>query len=164
MPIPPAVVSVGGFKVQFDRAFKYGSGADVIRDSDITAALVNAASLFNEVLWDTQSLPVAYYFLSAHLLVLNVQAAGGLSGVNFGLGADNRNSGQITTKSVGSVSVTYGISQKLIDDPVLSQFMETSFGRRYLQMVSPRIVGHAISVSGPRDPGAAIPNIPFMGP
>lgn len=162
MPTPPAAATLAGFKAQFDRAFKFGSGTDAVRDKDITQSFVEAASLFNSALFDTVELPVAFYYAAAHFLVLNVQAAGGLSGQNFGLGADNRNGGMVTSKSVGQLSVQYGIPTKIIENPIIGQFMETSFGRKYLQMVAPRLVGNAIAVQGPVDPDVAIPNIPFQ--
>lgn len=164
MPTPPAAATIAGFKAQFERDFKYGSGLDTVRDTDIQRGFNEAAALFNGALWDSQELPIAYYYASAHFMVLDVQAAGGLSGVKMGLGTDNRNSGVISSKAAGQLSVQYGIPQGLIENPILGQFMETAYGRRYLQMIAPRLVAGAITVSGPRDPGAAIPNIPFMGP
>lgn len=164
MPNPPAVATLVGFKTQFDRDFIFGKGKDTVRDSDITRGFNEATALFNAALWDSQELPIAFYYASAHFMVLDVQAAGGLSALPQGLGTENRNTGAISAKSVGQLSITYGIPQNLIENPVLGQFMETSYGRRYLQMMAPRLIAGAITVSGPRDPGAAIPNIPFMGP
>lgn len=164
MPLPPAAATIAGFKVQFDRDFKYGKGMDVVRDTDIQRGLNEAAALFNAALWDSTELVIAYYYATAHFIVLDVQAAGGLSGIPLGIGTDNRNSGVISSKSAGQLAVQYGVPQNLIENPVLGQFMETAYGRRYLQMMAPRLIAGAITVSGPRDPGAAIPNIPFIAP
>lgn len=164
MPTPPAAVTIAVFKAQFDRDFTYGTGKEFVRDIDITRALNDASSLFNTALWDSQELPIAYCYASAHFLALNVQAAGGLSALPQNLGTENRNTGLLTSKNVGQVSIQYGIAQGLLEDPILGQFLETSYGRRYLQMLSPRCVGHVITVSGPIDIGVAIPNLPFLGP
>lgn len=164
MPTPPAVATIAGFKTQFDRDFIYGKGKDAVRDTDIQRGLNEAAALFNAALWDSQELPIAYYYATAHFMVLDIQAAGGLSSLPQGLGTENRNTGVISSKSVGQLSLQYGIPQSLIENPVLGQFMETSYGRRYLQIMAPRLIAGAITVSGPRDPGAAIPNLPFLGP
>lgn len=162
MPLPPAVVNVAGFKLQFTRDWTYGKGKESVTDGDIQRGLNEAAEFFNPSFFDTQSTPIAYYYAAAHLMVLNVQAAGGLSAIPRNLGTKNRNSGVVTNKSAGQLSIQYGVSQSLIEDAILGQFMETSYGRRYLQMVSGHTPGHVITVSGPRDPGAATPNIPFI--
>lgn len=145
--------SVAEFKTQFDRDFTYGPGKESVRDSDITRALTEAQSVFNPDIWETDVLKPAFLYAAAHFLVINIQMAGGLSSPSPGRGIDNRGGGITQSKSVGQVSINYAISEKYKEDPILSQFMRTDYGLRYLQMVSTRLVGHAYVVGGFNDTG-----------
>lgn len=156
----PATVS--DFKSEFDRDFIYGAGLDTIRDKDITRAMTEGNILFNVRLWSsTDESKLAFLYLSAHCLVLSVQAAGGLTPKPSGLGVTNRGAGITQSKSVGQVSINYAIPQSVVDDPVLNQFMRTDYGQRYLQLVAPRLVGNIALFPGFNDNCA--PGVPNSG-
>lgn len=150
MSLPATVTD---FKTQFDRDFIYGTGKETVRDSDITRALTEATSVFNSDLWSSDELKPAFLYAAAHFLVLNVQMAGGLAAAPSGKGVDNHGGGVTQSKSVAQVNIAYAIAEKFQNDPILSQFLRTDYGQRYLQMVSTRLVGNVAVVSGFNDTG-----------
>lgn len=158
---PPATVAQ--FKAQFDRDFQYGSGTDKVRDTDITRAFTDALMVWNPCLWRTEEKVNAFCYAAAHFLVLSLQAAGGLAAPSKALGPQNRGGGVVQTKSVGGVSVGYQMPDFVAKSAILSQFMRTDYGQRYLQLVTPRLVGNLDIVAGERDPGVSTPNIPYAG-
>jgi len=138
------------FRSRFDRDFVYGTGKECVRELDITNALADALPLFNTSLWSSSAqMKTAFLFLSAHLLVLNLQAAGGPSSRVTGKGAGNTGGGVIQSKSVGSVSLNYTIPESLANSRILSQFLRTDYGQRYLHMMAPRLVGNVSIARGP---------------
>lgn len=158
---PP--VTIAEFKDRFDRDFDYGAGTDQVRDKDITRSLTEASSCFNPCLWTTTPEGrLAYLQATAHFLVLSIQAAGGLSGTNQGQGVNSRGGGVIQSKSVGAVSVAYVMPDFVAQSPILSQFMRTDYGQKYLQMLTPFLVGHVSIAEGPHEPDVAVPEVPFI--
>lgn len=152
MSFPP---NVANFKAQFNREFIYGASLDTVQDNDIQRAINETSIAFNPCLWDgttplgtTTELNIAYLYLSAHYLTLNIQGAGGLSAVPRGRGVKSAGGGSIQTKSVGSVSVAYAISEDIAKSPILGQYMRTDFGQKYLMLITPRLVGNVGIVSG----------------
>lgn len=151
-PDPGPTPTIAEFKENFDRDFSYGTGKETVRDSDITKAIRQANTLFNRDLWDNDAESnLAYLYAAAHFLVIDLQMAGGLGG--FPNGAENRGGGVLISKSVGQVSVQYGIPQSVLESPTLFQFMRTDYGLKYLAMVSPRLVGHVAVAPGYNDTG-----------
>lgn len=149
---PPALVV--DFQAQFTRDFKYGPGLEAVRDPDIQNALNFASTVFNPALFDTTPIgdtseaKMAYLYASAHFLVMALQAAGGLSAVNRGLGVNSQGDGIVSSKSVGGVSVTFAWPSVVIDNPALYQFTKTSYGQMYLQILVLKLVGNVGLVSG----------------
>ncbi len=149
---PPAVAD---FKAQFNREFVYGPSLAQVQDNDIQRSINEAWISFNPGLWDgvtalgsTTELNIAYLYVAAHYLVLNVQAAGGLSTVNRGRGVKSSGGGTIQAKSIGSVSLTYVIPEDIQNSPILGQYMRTDFGQKYLTLLWPRLIGNVAVVSG----------------
>lgn len=154
MAYPP---TVSDFKFRFVRDFKFSDGPDNVMDADIVNALADAVPLFNQSLWSSPAeISTAYLFLAAHMLVLNIQAAGGASAIKLGKGLGNTGGGVISSKSVGSLNVAYAIPERVANSPVLSQFMKTDYGQRYLHMVAPRLVGNVSIAGGPVDFDVAV--------
>lgn len=151
MPFPP---SVANFKAQFNREFVYGTSLAQIQDNDIQRAINETSLSFNPGLWDSSPLGntseqnIAYLYLSAHYLTLNIQGAGGLTSVNRGRGVKSSGGGTINNKSIGSVSIAYAIPDYVQNSAILGQYMRTDFGQKYLALLAPRIVGNVAVVSG----------------
>lgn len=144
---PP--VDVADFKTQFNREFVYGDRKDQVMDSDINRALGDTSIVFNPCLWvDDNEQNIAYLYASAHFLVLNLQNAGGLSIENNSAGLNAKGTGPVIGKSVGQVSLQYLFPDWVINSPILSGFLTTAFGQRYLQLLTPRCVGAGYVVDG----------------
>jgi hypothetical protein len=144
---PP--VTVADFKVQFVREFDYGARKDQVLDADITRALNDAGFVFNPSLWiDDTEQNIAYLYSTAHFLVLNLQNAGGLSLENNSAGVNSKGTGPIIAKSVGQVSLNFQFPEWVLNSPILSGFLTTGFGQRYLQLLTPRCVGAGYVVDG----------------
>ena len=152
MSYPP---SVSDFQAQFNREFVYGTSLKTVQTADIQRAINEAGMTFNPGLWDGQTqlgstteLNIAYLYVAAHYLTLNIQGAGGLSSVNMGRGVKSSGGGTIQSKAIGSVNITYVIPDHIANSPILGQFMRTDFGQKYLCLLTPRLVGNVVVVSG----------------
>lgn len=164
---PPA--GVGDFKAQFVRDFRYGSGFDTVRDEDIQSALNFASTVYNPALFDTTVIGVvpnvtsealmAYLYATAHFLVLSLQAAGGLSAVPKAQGPTSQGEGLVSSKSVGSVSISYQWPPMVVDNPALYQFTKTSYGQQYLQILMLKLVGNVEIVAGENQAAANNPTL-----
>jgi hypothetical protein len=158
---PPATIAQ--FKAQFPRDFFYGSGKDKVTNGDVAAAQTAARQMFNGALWpDAASVVYAFNLVTAHYLALNLQAAGGLGDPTPAQGAVSSGEGVIGAKSIDGISVTYvGLDALVQKFKTLAEFMETRYGKQYLSLVKPQLIGGMAVVSGPRDPDVAVPNIPI---
>jgi hypothetical protein len=147
-----APITIAEFKTHFVRDFEYGTqpSADsvsvTIMDSDIQGGIDEANLLFNTELWPSvadQKTP--FYQLAAHCMVRNIQSAGGTN--QIGQGVVSTGTSPINSKSVGPVSVSYTLPDKIVNNPALSFYLTTNYGQKYLQMVMPRLVGN-IAIAG----------------
>jgi hypothetical protein len=147
-----APIDKDDFKTYFDRDFTFGESKLTIRDSDIDRAIAEAGALFNRALgWVVGTdLEIAYNFLTAHCLVTNIIAAGGID--KQGKGTGSTGTFAINSKSAGPLSVGYALPQELVDNPVLSQFMTTKYGQRYLELLIPKIAGNFMIAGGGTQP------------
>lgn len=138
-------ITVTDFKTYFTRQFPYAlvddpNNQEYITDADITTAFGQAKINFPVRLFDEETGRIAYLFLTAHYLCMDMQMAE--SGI--------ASTGQyiITSKSVGDVSASYGVPNKFLTDPFLNYFSTTQFGMKYLSMLYPRTVGAVNVVLG----------------
>jgi hypothetical protein len=133
--------TVADFKAKFTRDFPYGITPDVVNDSDIQRAINESSLLINEALCGSQEFyTLAYLFLAAHRMVMNLRASSvGLAG-NFDW--------LIGSKGVGSVSVSTSIPQRLLENPVWSYYCKSTYGVEYLMLMLPRLSGAFGTVAG----------------
>jgi len=143
------------FKTYFDREFAYGDGMDTVRNSDVIRALGEAGVIINPDLWDDVTAigalteyKIAFLYLTAHILSKSIQAAGGLSARKLGLGVRQTGDGVIESKAAAGLQVGYAQMNLARESPILSQFLETPFGKKYLEMLYPRLVARVALVSG----------------
>lgn len=129
-----AIPSVSDFKAYFVRDFPYGSTPSTVTDADITSAMQDAAVNFNNNLWASQqSFNVGFLNLSAHFLVLNLRASSqGISGQSEWLHG---------SKAVGSVSESFVVPQRILDNPEFAWLTSTYYGKKYLMLVLPSLTG-----------------------
>ncbi len=149
--------SVADFKAQFRREFIYDVGLNAVEDSDISRALNEAGLMFNPCLWDSNTpvgtsteAGIAYMYLGAHLMVLNLQQmAGGLSAIPRGKGVRNSPEGVVVASGVGAAHVTYQVPPpRVAENAVLMDLFRTTFGQRYMAMIEPRLIANVAVVSG----------------
>lgn len=166
MPAPAFPPTVADYKGQFSREFTYGTGLDSATDNDIQRGLNEAGIMFNAGLWDCTTAigtssegGIAYLYLAAHLMVLNIQQmAGGLSAVPRGKGVRNSAEGIVVSAGVGAASVSYQVPpERVAQNSVLLDLFRTTFGQRYMAMLEPRLIGNVMIVSGEVDGGLGNP-------
>ena len=112
-----------------------------ISDTDIQKAFSEARINFNQNLFSTcEEIKIAFCYLTAHYLVIDLNNANN----PFALGS----MGITQSKSVGSVSESYGIPQWIMNDKNLSLYAQTGYGRKYLSLIIPRLTGNIIFTKG----------------
>lgn len=112
-----------------------------IQDSDIEKAFEEAGINFNSDLFDNcNTAQLVFCYLSAHYLVIDLNNAQN----PLALGV----MGYTQSKSVGSVSESYGIPQWIMTDKTLGQYAQTGYGRKYLSLIRPFLVGNVILTQG----------------
>lgn len=136
-------VTVDDFKSLFDRDFKFGATIPDIRDKDIDKAFAEAQAVLNVGLYNCdENVVQAYLYLSAHYLVQDINGAGNTAGLN------SEATNPITSKGVGSVSVSYSIPEYITKDPTLSYFATTSYGNKFLSLSIPNLRGNINFIEG----------------
>lgn len=112
-----------------------------IQDSDILRAFNEAKVNFNAALFgDDDTVKMVFLYLAAHYLVIDLNNAMNPLGMGF--------MGFTQSKSVGSVSESYAVPQWMLNNAILSQYAQTGYGRKYLSLIQPYLVGNIIFVPG----------------
>lgn len=143
--MPYSTPTVTDFKNYFFRDFPYGSTLDTVTDQDISNALQMCDINFNPNFWASQAtFTIGYLLLTAHFMVMSLRASSqGISGQYSWL--EN-------SKSVGSVSDSFQIPQRILDNPELAMLSKTNYGARYLFLILPQLTGQVFSVCGTTQP------------
>lgn len=137
--------SVAEFKAQFVRDFPYGSDSSAVMDADITSAITLAGFNVNEGLFATEAeFKFAYNYLAAHYLVMSIKASSQGLGGSFNWIE--------SAKSVGSVSQSFAIPEKIMNNPLYAMFTKTPYGAMYLSLVLPLTYGNVVAVNGATQP------------
>lgn len=138
--------TIAEFKAQFYRDFPFGTDINTqVTDQDIANAFNYTNVNFNPDLWiDQNAYSLGYNLLSAHYLVLNIrQSSQGLSGqFNF------TQSG----KSAGSVSESFAIPERILENPEFAMLAKTNYGAQYLLLILPQLSGQMFPVAGSTRP------------
>jgi len=132
------------FKAYFVRDFVYGTTIDSIMDSDISKALNEAVRIINRHLIPCKLLYIAFMYLTAHYLVLDVRM--GFNGVQS-VGQ------QIVQSNSQGVSESYSIPPRFVNNAVVNAYAKTDYGLRYLSIVLPNMIGHVSSASETNNEG-----------
>jgi hypothetical protein len=133
--------NVSDFKAYFVRDFQYGDGVNLVSDSDITKAFTDTVINFNQDLFSDQaSFNVGFLNLAAHFMVMSIRASSqGLVG---------QYSWVESSKSVGSVSESLSIPQRILDNPEFAMLSKTNYGAKYLFLILPQLTGQIFSSYG----------------
>lgn len=112
-----------------------------IQDSDIMRAFNEAVINYNVNLFtDSNSAIMVFLYLAAHYLVIDLNNAMNPLALGF--------MGFTQSKSVGSVSESYGIPQWMLNNQVLSAYAQTGYGRKYLSLIQPYLIGNVLFFPG----------------
>lgn len=136
-------VTVAEFKAWFVRDFPFSSSdSDLsgIVTQDIEKAFAEASFVFNPGLFEEDEKKVAFLYLAAHYLVIDLK--------NSSTGLRGAFSGLMTNKSVGSVSVGYSLPNWVMNDPLYSLLAQTPYGAKYLSLTIGRCIGNMVVVKG----------------
>ena len=138
--------SVADFKTRFTRDFPYGVDVSTsITDADIANACVETNNEISQEVWESQAAYTqAYLFLTAHFLSMDLRAAS--------QGVQGTGRGSQVSKGVGPISGGFALPQRVIDSPSWAAYMQTTYGKRYLDMLIPRSAGSCFSVPGSTQP------------
>ena len=99
--------------------------ANYITDTDINRAFSEAKGSFNpELFSDCNTAQLYFCYLAAHYLVMDINNAENALSMGF--------NGMVASKSVGSVSESYGIPQWVMNNPQYALLAQTGYGRKYL--------------------------------
>jgi len=134
--------TVAEFKEYFARDFPFGlnPNCDVL-DSDITKAFGQAGFNFNPDFYSSQEqYSICFLLLTAHYLVVDLRASS--------QGIQGQFSWMQTSKSVGSVSASFAIPERILNDPYLSLLTKTNYGAKYLELLLPQMCGQIFTVCG----------------
>lgn len=134
--------TLGDFQAYYNRDFPYGN-ADLttVNDGDITKALSQQQNTINPLLFPTQNLySQGSLLLAAHYLVLNLRASSqGIAGKFDWL---------TQSKSVGPVSSSFSIPERLLENPEFAILVSTTYGTQYLYLILPLLTGQMFTVAG----------------
>lgn len=112
-----------------------------VLDADIEKAFNEAACVVNTTLYANDDiLKLAYLYLSAHYLCLDVRTAQA--------GLESNGEALVSSRSVGSVSESYVIPERYLKSPILSYYTKTGYGLKYLSLTTPSLTGNVFSVEG----------------
>lgn len=137
--------TVADFKAYFFRDFPYGATSDTVMDADITKALDQALFNFNPGLFaDQAQYSMGVLYLAAHYLVIDLRASSqGITGSYSWLES---------SKSVGSVSESFVIPQRILDNPYWAMLSQTPYGAKFLSLILPRLLGNIMVLPGRTQP------------
>ena len=136
------VPSLADFRSYFNRDFPYGTSLDTVTDADITRAATDASVYFcsQELFTSQTGFTLAFLLLTAHMLVTNIKASSSGLGATFSWPANSH--------SVGDVSESIAIPQRILDNPEFAWFTTTPYGTKYLMLVLPMLSGQIFTVAG----------------
>lgn len=148
-------ITVTDFKDFFRRDFPYAPASAEAAEcsnldkyvfiSDIEKAFSEAKINLNQSLFSSDAnIQIGFLYLSAHYLANDLRTA--LQGI------ESVGSNPVASRSVGSVSESYSIPQRYMNDPILSFFTSTGYGMKYLSLILPKLVGNFGVVCGATNP------------
>ena len=130
------------FASQFSRDFPFGTNTQTsVTQADVQYAFNMTNININQALFSDQtSYTIGYNLLAAHYLVMNLRSSSqGINGqFNF------LQSG----KGVGSVSESFSIPERILNNPYWSILTKTNYGLQYLFLILPQLCGNIGVVYG----------------
>ena len=149
--ISTVTVTNGGYGYQSVPQVYVGAGGDdtnteKVTDADIALAYSKALA-YNSTqnLFGSQiAFTIAYNLLAAHYLCETLIAGG--------LGLNGKAEWLTNSKTVGNVTESFSIPDRILKSPILAKFSKTTYGAQFLEMVSPLLIGNFQSFYRPTAP------------
>jgi len=108
---------------------------DKVVDADIEGGITDALFNGSQSLFDSQtSYARAFLYLTAHCIIVRIRMAG--------QGLASQATWLIASKGAGDVTSSFQIPDRIMRDPMLAAFSSTDYGKMYLQIISPLLVGN----------------------
>ncbi|RTL04660.1 DUF4054 domain-containing protein [Candidatus Dependentiae bacterium] len=135
--IPPTVAE---FKARFNRDFPYAPESDptninYVCDSDIQTAINEAQINFNSGLFGDYATPI-FMYAAAHALVISIR--------NSGMGLASQAKFALESTSAGGISISNNINDRFAGDPLFSEYLQSGYGKKYLDLVYPFTIGNVV--------------------
>lgn len=106
-----------------------------VLDMDITRAIGEMSAMFPADRFKTnESIRLGELYLTAHCLINDIRTS------NSGL--SSQFPFPLQSKSVGSISQSYGIPRRFLDREIYTFYITSQYGLKYLALVIPRMVGN----------------------
>lgn len=149
--ITTVTVTNGGYGYKTPPQVYVGAGGDdtnseKVTDSDIALAYSKALAYNStQTLFGSQiAFTIAYNLLAAHYLCETLLAGG--------LGLNGKAEWLTNSKTVGNVTESFSIPDRILKSPILAKFSKTTYGAQFLEMVSPLLIGNYQSYYRPTLP------------
>ena len=122
------------------------TNSEKVTDADIALAYSKALAYNStQTLFGSQiAFTIAYNLLAAHYLCETLIAGG--------LGLNGKSEWLTNSKTVGNVTESFSIPDRILKSPILAKFSKTTYGAQFLEMVSPRLIGNYQSFYRPTLP------------
>lgn len=137
--------AISDFKNQFQRDFPYvgtiGDPTKGVTDFDINVGITRASYSININMWpDQTSYNLAFLYLAAHYMVLNIR--------NSSQGFAGQFNWAQNSKAVNGVSEGFQIPDRISNNPFFMTFTKTNYGAMYLEMCLPQLAGAVYTAPG----------------
>lgn len=107
---------------------------DYVSDDDIEKAIEQASVLIPyQKIVNEKALRLCELWLTAHCLVHDIRTSNG--------GLSSRYDFPLASKSVGSISQSYGIPRRYLDSEAFSFYITSGYGMKYLALALPYCIG-----------------------
>ena len=103
-----------------------------VLDTDVADAIIQADMTINTNL-SPGLIEIAHKYLSAHILCDSISMSR--------TGLQSQYNGIVASKSVGSVSESFSIPEKMLKVPTFAWLNTTKYGNKYISLIYPYIIG-----------------------
>ena len=130
------------FREYFDRGqFAYGDTAPAVRDKDIESAIAEATAVFNTALYPEEVVTIAFLYLTAHFLSLDIDASNSGGQPSFNQ----------TSRSADGISESVQIPEWMMKGD-FAFYSTTYYGQKWLMLTRPYLDGVVRVVCGATRP------------
>jgi hypothetical protein len=115
--------------------------ANYVSDWQILGAFAEAEILYNSALLPTENAKkIGFLYLAAHYLSIDLR--------NIGNGSEAATGFPQKWRRAGEVAEDLLVPERLANNPILSIYLQTGYGQKYLGLILPSLVGNGSAVRG----------------